>query len=105
MEPPTKIINQVVHRIVKTARPRRIILFGSAARGKMRADSDLDILVVVRDGTHRTHTAQRIYEKLVGVDIDVDVVVATEQDLLKYGDNFSLVYYPALREGKQIYAA
>jgi hypothetical protein len=34
-----------------------------------------------------------------------DIIVATESDLRKYGDNFSLIYYPALREGREIYVA
>jgi len=29
------------------------MLFGSAARGDMHSDTDLDILVVMPDGTHR----------------------------------------------------
>ena len=42
---------------------------------------------------------------LLGFDHAVDLIVATEKDLQEHGDNFSLVYYPALREGKAIYVA
>lgn len=105
MYPDPKILDDLVQRIVEVVYPRRIILFGSAARGDMGPDSDLDILVVVPDGTHRRQTAQTIYRNLIGFRAAVDVVVATESDLHQYGDNFSLVYYPALREGRAIYAA
>ena len=105
MHPDPKIIDDLVRRIVEVVHPRRIILFGSAARGDMRRDSDIDILVVVPDGAHRRQTAQTIYRHLIGLRAAVDVVVATESDLHQYGDNFSLVYYPALREGRAIYAA
>ncbi len=37
--------------VVAYFRPRRVILFGSAARGEAGADSDLDLLVVVDDDT------------------------------------------------------
>ncbi len=94
-----------MHRIVEVAHPLRIILFGSAARGEMRPDSDIDVLVVVSEGVHRRHTAQTIYQKLIGFPLAVDVVVATESDLRKYKDNFSLVYYPASQEGREVYAA
>ena len=100
-----KVIDELVRRIVEVAHPLRIILFGSASRGDMGPDSDLDVLVVVPDGTHRRHTAQRIYRNMIGFGLAVDVVVATESDLRQYSDNFSLVYYPALREGREIYAA
>lgn len=99
-----KVIEELVRRIVEVAHPLRIILFGSAARGAMGPDSDLDVLVVVTEGTHRRQTAQRIYRHMIGFPLAVDVVVATEEDLRKHKDNFSLVYYPALREGKEIYA-
>lgn len=40
------LLAEVVRRIVEVARPERIILFGSAARGDAGRDSDLDFLVV-----------------------------------------------------------
>ncbi|MBF0125493.1 MAG: nucleotidyltransferase domain-containing protein [Magnetococcales bacterium] len=47
----------MVRRIVEVTHPLRIILFGSAARGKMGADSDLGLLVVIPNGVHRRQTA------------------------------------------------
>ena len=47
-----ELLDEVVRRMVKTANPHRIILFGSAARGAMGPNSDLDLLVVMPDGTH-----------------------------------------------------
>jgi len=37
MEPDREILNMLVKRIVETAQPIRIILFGSAAEGRMGA--------------------------------------------------------------------
>jgi predicted nucleotidyltransferase len=105
MYPEAKILDDLVRRIIEVVQPQRIILFGSAVRGDMRPDSDIDILVVVPDGTPRRQTAQIIYRNLIGLHAAVDVVVATENNLHQYGDNFSLVYYPALLEGRAIYAA
>lgn len=39
-------ITSAVHRIAEAARPERILLFGSHARGEARDDSDLDLLVI-----------------------------------------------------------
>jgi len=105
MDPEQTILDEMVKRIVAVARPRRIILFGSAARGDMEEDSDLDVLVIVPDGVSRLRTAQELHLNFFGLGVGVDVVVATEKDLEEHGDNSSLVYYPALREGKEIYAA
>jgi len=105
MEPDQNVIEELVRRIVEVAQPLRIILFGSAARGEMGAESDLDVLVVVPQADDRDGAARRIYRNLIGFGAPVDAVVATEGDLRLYGDNFSLVYYPALREAREIYAA
>ncbi len=99
------ILNELVQRIVEVVQPNRIILFGSAAKGQMGPNSDLDVLVVMPDGVHRRRTAQTIYRKLLGLGFAKDIVVATESDILDYGDNPSLVLFPALREGKELYRA
>lgn len=103
--PNQRLLDEVVRRTVAAARPVRIILFGSAARGAMEPDSDLDLLVVVRDGVHRRRTAQAIYKSLQGIGFAKDVVVATENDVERSGMNPSLVICPALRQGKEIYRA
>lgn len=105
MYPDPRIIDNLVRRIVEVVHPLRIILFGSAARGDMGPYSDIDILVVIPDHIPRRQTARQIYQNLIGFGLGTDIVVATERDLQQYGNNFSLVYYPALREGREIYAA
>jgi predicted nucleotidyltransferase len=103
--PDERLLGEVVKRTVAAADPVRILLFGSAARGAMGPDSDLDLLVVVRDGAHRRRTAQAIYKSLRGIGFAKDVVVATESDVRQFGKNPSLVICPALRQGKEIYHA
>ena len=45
-------LQEIVRRIVETAQPERIILFGSAARGEMGSHSDVDLLVIKRGEFH-----------------------------------------------------
>jgi predicted nucleotidyltransferase len=99
---PGDVLDEIVRRIVATADPDRIILFGSAVRGEMGPNSDLD-LFIVKSGVHRRHLAQRIYRDLIGVGQAVDILVATPEDFERYGSSIGLVYGPALREGKVIY--
>lgn len=100
-----QVLEQLIRRIVEIAHPRRIILFGSAAKGQLGPNSDLDILVVMPDGVHRRQTAQTLYRHLPAIGMGKDIVVVTESDVRDYGENPSLVLYPALREGKEVYAA
>ena len=104
-EPDRQVLDDMVRRIIDAVNPRRIILFGSAARGAMSVDSDLDVLVVMPDGTHRRRTAQTVYRSLKGLGFAKDIVVVTESDIRNYGENPSLVIYPALRQGKDLYHA
>jgi predicted nucleotidyltransferase len=99
------VLRDLVRRVVKVAHPEKIILFGSAARGKMGPNSDVDLLVVRGGRYHRGRLVEAIYMNLEGLDIAVDVVLATPDDLEKYRDCQCLVYSAALREGKVIYAA
>ncbi|MBF0143509.1 MAG: nucleotidyltransferase domain-containing protein [Magnetococcales bacterium] len=101
--PDPDILNEMVRRIVEVAHPLRIILFGSAARGEMGPDSDLDLLVVMPDGIHRRRTSQALFMALRAVDIPKDIVVVTQRDVIEYGDNPSLVIRPALADGKELY--
>lgn len=100
-----RMLHDLVQQIVAIVHPRRIILFGSAACGQMHAGSDVDILIVMPDGVHRRQTAQHLYRDLPAFGIAKDLIVVTESDIERYGDNPSLVLYPALREGKELYAA
>lgn len=98
------ILDEIVRRIVEVARPERIILFGSAARGEMDRHSDVD-LMVVKGGVHRRHMAALIFEELRGVGAAVDVVVVTPEDVERYGDSPALVIKPALQDGKVVFEA
>lgn len=95
-------LSEVVQRIVEVAQPERIILFGSLARRQGGKDSDIDLLVV-KDGVHRRQLAQTIYQRLVGVGVPVDVVVATQDDIVRYSKADTLILKSALEDGLLLY--
>jgi len=101
--PNKKLLEEVTRRIVASVKPRRVLLFGSAARGRMNRNSDFDVLVVMREQVHRRQTAQKIYRNLRGSGIAVDIVVATENDLKKYGKRAGTILKTALQEGRILY--
>jgi|MudIll2142460700_1097286.scaffolds.fasta_scaffold174925_2 predicted nucleotidyltransferase len=103
--PDPAALETLVRRIVEVARPDRIVLFGSAARGEMGPDSDLDVLVVKSGVEHRRRLAQDIYMNLSGVGVGVDVIVLTPEDIEAQRDSVGSIVGPALDEGRVIYAA
>ena len=105
MQSEPEVIEQLVRRIIELVQPLRIILFGSAARGEMRPDSDIDVLVVMPEGVHRRRTAQLLYRQIRGLGVPFDILVATPDDLERHKDNIGLIYQSILREGREVYAA
>ncbi len=45
--------NGLLDNIIRLINPRRVILFGSRARGDAREDSDWDVMIVVDDATRQ----------------------------------------------------
>ena len=106
--PPTEAdIQRVVDLVVATARPLRIVLFGSAARGELRDGSDLDMMVVVPEGTDTLRMSQQLYVEMSrqGVAIGVDLVVTTPTRLERRKDSLGSVYREVARDGRELYAA
>ena len=101
--PTQELLEEAVRRILSVLRPRRIILFGSAARGNMGPDSDLDIMIIMPDDVHRRKAVQMASRALFDLGMPKDIVVVTESDVKNYGTNPSLVIAPALSEGREIY--
>lgn len=99
-----KVLEEIVRRIVGEVAPEKIILFGSAARGEMGPDSDLDLLVV-KACEDRREVARTIRRQLIGIGVPKDVVVVTPEDVEEYKDIPGYIIGPALKEGKVLYAA
>ena len=64
------------------------------------------IVAVSKPGQfHRGHLVEEIYMNLIGVGQAVDVIVVTPEEIERYKDRAALVIYPAVREGRVVYAA
>ena len=98
-----KVLADVIRRVVEAAQPDKIVLFGSAARGEMGPNSDLDLLVIKGGKFNYWRLLTTIYRQLRDTEAAVDVVLVTPDDVERYGDSPCLVIYPALREGKVVY--
>jgi len=99
------ILKEIIKRVVDVAHPERIIMFGSAARGEMGPNSDVDLLVI-KDGKFDYYRILGdIYKSLRGVRQSVDVVLVTPKQVEQYRNTHCLVIAPALRDGREIYHA
>jgi uncharacterized protein len=102
-----ELLKEMTNLIVREVRPRKIILFGSHARGTARPDSDLDFLVV-EDGpfnAQRSRRAEmtRLWNILFDYMIPIDFLVFTPEEIEKWRPTHNHVIAHALKEGRVMY--
>lgn len=71
----------------------------------MRPDSDLDFLIVERDAPDTIAEMVRLRRALRGLNVAVDVIVVSEEDVAARGDLPGSPLYEPLREGKVLHEA
>jgi predicted nucleotidyltransferase len=99
----TDSLKKAIEIIVQVAKPDKIILFGSHARGDNKPESDYDLLVLKRGLTKQRALTQEIYLSFKDVGASVDVIVA---DLEKYDQLKTdpyMIYYEAAKNGRMVY--
>ncbi len=79
-----KTCREIVKYVREVANPRRIVLFGSRARGDGDEDSDYDLLVVKDEIKSRHEEAHRIRVALTALPIFADVLVRSAEEDTKY---------------------
>jgi predicted nucleotidyltransferase len=100
-----QVIERFVRDVVAAVKPLRIILFGSRARAETHHESDIDLLVVMPEGTDRRAIMGRLYCDIPRHGTALDVLVATPSVLERHRDNPGLIYRTILEEGREVYVA
>ena len=98
-------IREAVERIVTAARPSRVIVFGSHARGDQDEGSDLDLLVIEPALVDRFQEMIRLRDAVGPIGRGVDVLVYSEEEAQRRGQVPGTVVYWALKEGRVVYDA
>lgn len=97
-------VDTVVERIVQLISPRCVIVFGSAARGELHQDSDLDLLIVTNhEVVNPRRESIRLRSALRDIRMPMDLLVIGKDRLQELADQPGLVYREALRHGRVVY--
>jgi predicted nucleotidyltransferase len=104
--PLDQVLPEIVQRLRDALNPISIFLFGSAARGAVGPDSDVDLLVVVKNSPlsffERGAIAYRALRH-IGVPVDVQVYTRDEFDIRAA---LPVSFERTVRtKGKKLYAA
>ena len=97
------IISEEVEK--ERCKVRRVLLFGSRARGNARSDSDWDFYIIVdRDLSYseRWDISDRIRQRFVQAGFYGDVFVQSERVVQERKNNTGFLTYYVLKEGVEI---
>ncbi len=97
------LMAEIVRRIVATAHPQKVVLFGSRGRGDAHAESDIDLLVVAEDARPRAQRAAALYGVLSDIVVPMDVVVYRPQEIAEWQNVPQAFVTIALQEGRVLY--
>lgn len=102
-----QVLEEMVKAIVETVQPDRVILFGSAAKGLMGVDSDIDLLVVENEpfgpDRSRLREIRRIRAALSRFHVPKDILVYSVEEVAKWRNSINHIIARCLREGKVLY--
>jgi predicted nucleotidyltransferase len=97
------LIRDIVRRIVDTAHPDKVILFGSRARGDARPNSDFDVLVIKPSDEPRYRRSIPLYVAVADLPVEVEVMVYTPEEVEEWKEVPQAFVTTAVREGATIY--
>ena len=98
-------LREAVRRLVDAAHPRRIILFGSRARGGARDDSDLDLMLLQDEVKDPAAESVRLRRVLKGLIMAVDLLPVSRAEFDYWCDTPGNVFFEAATEGKVLHEA
>jgi predicted nucleotidyltransferase len=103
--PTPEKVDLAVKAAVELARPSRVFIFGSWARGEATADSDLDLAVLVPEERRNEipELRRQIGRQLEQIRMSVDLIVVTEDYFWKFRSSINSIYYKIANQGKMIY--
>ncbi len=84
-------------------RIRRVILYGSRARGTATPDSDFDLLVIEADPVKKLQEMSRLRQAIRDIPYPVDIWVMGEQEFEETKEVIGGLAYPAHKYGVVLY--
>ena len=99
-------IDTAVERLVAEFQPEQIWLLGSYAWGEPRAESDLDLVVVVPASDESyLRRAQKAQMCVYGIPMGADIMVPTRAEFERFQTVTSSLTYKILNEGRLLYGS
>jgi len=101
------LFESVSRSIVQEIDPEKIFIFGSYAKNEQREDSDLDIMVVLKDiakyRRSRLNIITSLRKALMEINIPKDILVFDEKEIEEWKNSQNHIISRALNNGICLY--
>lgn len=97
------ILAEMVQRIVSRTNPRRVVLFGSRARGDAGPNSDYDLLVIADSNEPRHRRSAPLYTLLADLPTEVELAYYTPAEVEEWQNVRQSFIGTVLNEGVVVY--
>ena len=101
-----KDINIIRDTILKEINPFQIVLFGSYATGMQNDNSDIDLMILLKEEITRKEKLNllfKIEKRFLNLDYDIDIILKTFKEYNKFKKYIGTINYDVARERKVLW--
>lgn len=96
-------LKKIVAYAIYAAEPEKIVLFGSAARGRDGVHSDIDLLIITAHGHRRRELELQISSMAKEYAVTADILIRTPRDIESEARNPNSFLSLVMKEGVTLY--
>ena len=96
----------IKNTILEEITPYQILLFGSYAKGLQNEESDIDLMILLKEKISRKEKLQilfKIENRFLNLDYRIDLLLKNLQDYNEFKDYIGTVNYDVAKEGKVLW--
>ena len=100
-----ELLREIAQKVIRTFRPKNIILFGSYAYGKPTSDSDLDLLIVMESRDRPAERIRKVSDLFDPRPLPMDFIVLTPGEMRRRLSGFDPFLEEVLKKGQMLYGS
>ncbi len=98
-----ELLRAITRRIVEAIHPEKVILFGSYAYGEPTLDSDIDLLVLMKNRRRSIENAIAVDKLFSNRRFGMDILVRTPQELRRRLESGDIFMQEIIEKGRVLY--